>query len=102
VEALLSRRRLAEEKFLGTQRGSSLRGSLLHCDDSAVTNLPNATVSDAVTGRAITSFVMTRGRPRFRLAQVRGAGRLCVAPEGESNQEILGIAVRQARQVMSG
>ncbi len=34
--------------------------------------------------------------------EVRGAGRLCVAPEGESNQEILGIAVREARQVMSG
>jgi len=44
MEALLSRRRLAEEKFLGIQRRSSLKGSLLHCDDSAVTNFPHATV----------------------------------------------------------
>jgi hypothetical protein len=44
VAALLSRRRLAEEKFLRIQRRSSPKGSLLHGGDSAVTNSPHATV----------------------------------------------------------
>src|SRR6267378_6631557 len=98
MEALLSRRRLAEEKLLGIQRRSSRKGSLLHCGDSAVTNSPHATVLSRDWARG---YVVPPDSSRTSKDTKRGPTR-CVAPEGESNQEILGIAVRQIRQIVSG
>jgi len=63
------------------------KGRLLdECDDFSGHDLPNATASEAVTGRAITSFWWRVVGRVFVSHEVRGAGRLCVAPEGESNQ----------------
>jgi len=98
ADDLLPRRRFAERMSLKTRKGSLLDD----CDDSAVTISPNVTASEAVTGRD--HFLrddVVAGRVSVS-HEVRGAGRLCVAPEEESNQEIPGIAVRQARQVLSG
>src|SRR5439155_16220940 len=55
TDDLLSRRRFAERMSLETRKENLLDD----CDDSAVTISPNTTASKAVTGRAITSFVMT-------------------------------------------
>src|SRR5438034_2044861 len=98
ADDLLPRRRFAERMSLETRKGSLLDD----CDDSAVTISPNTTASKAVTGRAITSFVMTSWPAAFRLARGTRRGPTLRRARGESNQEIPGIAVRQVRQVMSG
>ncbi len=64
ADDLLSRRRFAERMSLKTRKGSLLDD----CDDSAVTISPNVTASEAVTGRAITSFVMTSWPAAFHFA----------------------------------
>jgi len=91
ADDLLSRRRFAERMSLKTRKGSLLDD----CDDSAVTISPNATASEAVTGRAITSFVMTSWPAAFP-SRTKYEARADFASRPREN------LIRRYRELLSG
>ncbi len=72
------------------------KGSLLDdCDNSAVTNIPHPTALKAVTGRAITSFVMTSWSAAFP-SRTRYEARADFASRPKGN------LIRRYRELLSG
>jgi hypothetical protein len=91
ADDLLPRRRLAERMSLETRK----RRLFDACDDSPVTNPPNATASEAVTGRAITSFVMTSWPAAFP-SRTKYEARADFASRPKGN------LIRRYRELLSG